>query len=971
MLHLPDAHIPEPLRESLTHFLQRFNDAAKPVALQDLLAYFEQQPTHAEQFARICVVSQFVADSCVNNPGLLLDLCRSGDLQRDYAADELQSRLQTSIAAAENLTEEGLAKILRLVRRREVIRFIWRDLNRLSSLSQLTHELSWLADACMQSGLDYLYASCCEQYGTPLAERDDGAGRAQQLIVIGMGKLGAHELNLSSDIDLIFSYPRSGATRGAGRSISNHEFFTRLGQRLIKLLDQHTADGFVFRVDMRLRPYGQSGALAMSFDAMNEYYQSQGRDWERYAMIKARIAAGDLRAGEQLLLSLRPFVYRRYIDFSVFESLRSMKAMIVREVARKKLGGNIKLGAGGIREIEFIVQAFQLLRGGRDAALRARGLLGVMPLLERDGLLPAEAVSQLTAAYQFLRNVEHALQAMEDRQTQELPLAEVDRLRLAFALGCSNRDDFSRRLTSHRDSVSQHFNDIIEPASAREDEQVEEQAKLWNEVWGADVDEDYALEKLTAAAYTDAAVARQALTDLHASAARMQPIGAQRLDLLMPLLLARCADSERPDQTLARVLPLLQSVLRRSAYLLLLTENRQALAHLVDLCSASPWIAQELARHPALLDELIDARTLFHLPDRAELQASLRQQMLRIDEDDLEAQMEQLRYFRLSCGLRVAAAEISGALPLMKVSDYLTFIAEAILQYVLQLAWAQLRIKYGQPQDCVEQGGPNFIIVAYGKLGGIELGHGSDLDLVFVHEGTATAMTDGERPLDSLTLYTRLGQRIIHILSTRTALGHLYEVDMRLRPSGDSGLLVSSVKAFENYQLRQAWTWEHQALVRARVVAGPLELANWFGQLRQRVLCQPRDAAALRKDVSAMRKKMRDHLLGGVKVGEFHLKHSVGAIVDIEFMVQYAVLRWSAQHPALCRYTDNIRILEGLEAAGLFSGEQAEQLQAAYKAYRVALHRRTLQQESALTDAARLQNERLVVQQKWRELFEE
>ncbi len=968
MLQLPYAHIPEPLRDALTQFLRRLNESADANVLQDIVEHFNQLPEQAQQLARICAISQFVADSCVSHPHLLLELFTSSDLQRDYSADELQLRLQASINAAEQLSEEGLGKMLRVLRRREVIRFIWRDLNRLSSLSQLTHELSWLADACLQNGLHYLHTKCCEQYGTP---HSDVTAATQHLVVIGMGKLGAHELNLSSDIDLMFAYPSAGSTQGGSKSISNNEFFTRLGQRLIKLIDQQTVDGFVFRVDMRLRPYGQSGALAMSFDAMSEYYQSQGRDWERYAMIKARIAAGDHVAGSQLLLSLRPFVYRRYIDFSVFESLRSMKAMIVREVARKNLRGNIKLGAGGIREIEFIVQAFQLLRGGQDPALQTRALLAVMPVLQREGLLSAAAVMQLTEAYEYLRNVEHALQAMEDRQTQELPSTKIDGLRLAFALGSNSWQEFSDCLAQHRDTVSQHFNDTIEPASEREDEQVEAQAKLWEEVWDAAIDQDDALEKLGDAGFVDADSAWRALTDLHASAAHMQSIGVARLDLLMPLLLARCAECNNPDQTLVRVLPLLQSVLRRSAYLLLLTENRQALQHLVELCSASPWIAEQLAKHPALLDELLDARTLFQPPDRAELQASLRQQMLRIDEHDEEAQMEQLRYFRMSYGLRVAAAEVSGALPLMKVSDYLTFIAEAILQYVLQLAWQQLLLKHGQPQDCVEPGKPNFIIVAYGKLGGIELGHNSDLDLVFIHQGNATAKTDGKRPLDSLTLYTRLGQRIIHILNTRTALGQLYEVDMRLRPSGNSGLLVSSVKAFEDYQLQRAWTWEHQALVRARVVVGPVVLAEWFEQFRRRVLCLQRDAAQLREDVSAMRKKMRDNLLTGVRDGEFHLKHSAGAIVDIEFMVQYVVLLWSAQHPDLCLFTDNIRILEGLEAAELFSADDAEQLRDVYKSYRTCLHRRTLQQESALIDATQLQNERQVVLQKWHELFEE
>ena len=801
-----------------------------------------------------------------------------------------------------------------------------------------------------------------------------------------MGKLGAVELNLSSDIDLIFGYPEGGETVGVKRPLDNQEFFIRLGQRLIKALDPITVDGFVFRVDMRLRPYGSSGALVLSFNALEQYYQDQGRDWERYAMIKARVVGGDQVAGAQLLDMLRPFVYRRYLDFSAIEALRTMKQLIQQEVRRKGMAENIKLGSGGIREVEFIAQAFQLIHGGRDLSLQQRPLLKVLRTLEGQGYLPAAVISELREGYEFLRYTEHAIQAIADRQTQMLPEGEEDQARIAFMLGFDDWSSFHAQLMYWRGRVAWHFRQVIaDPDEDDEDEDSDSEMAVggeWSPLWEDSQDEEAACRQLADAGFSDSTQALKRLTDLRNSPQlrAMQRLGRERLDAFIPRLLAQAVEHENPDLVLERVLPLVEAVARRSAYLVLLTENPSALRRLLTLCAASPWIAEQIARFPLLLDELLNEGRLFKPPLAPELAAELRERLTRIPEDDLEQQMEALRHFKLAHRLRVAASEITGSLPLMKVSDYLTWLAEAILEQVLALAWRHSVAKHGTPQRpdgtlC----DPGFIIVGYGKVGGIELGHGSDLDLVFIHDGDPQAETDGAKPIDSAQFFTRLGQRIIHLLTAQTTSGQLYEVDMRLRPSGASGLLVSSLGAFDRYQKNEAWTWEHQALVRARVLVGSQAVGVEFEKVRAAVLGRERDLPKLRAEVSEMRAKMRDNL--GTKAtaagtaanafdatAAFDLKQDAGGIVDIEFMVQYAALAWSREHPALLRYTDNIRILEGLEQAGLIADSDANLLREAYKAYRAAAHRQALQKEAGVVSGDQFQAERREVRRIWAEL---
>ncbi|BCR26506.1 bifunctional [glutamate--ammonia ligase]-adenylyl-L-tyrosine phosphorylase/[glutamate--ammonia-ligase] adenylyltransferase [Aquipseudomonas alcaligenes] len=931
-----------------------------------------------EALRRSCALSDFVHEQAVRDSQLLAELGASGDLERRFAAGELHGQLQALLADCAD--EDELGRRLRRFRNRQQVRIIWRDLNRQASLAETCSDLSDLADACIDGAYQWLYPRHCEQFGTPIGRR---SGQPQHLVILGMGKLGAHELNLSSDIDLIFGYPEGGETEGVKRSLDNQEFFIRLGQRLIKALDAITVEGFVFRVDMRLRPYGSSGALVLSFNALEQYYQDQGRDWERYAMIKARVVGGDQAAGKQLLEMLRPFVYRRYLDFSAIEALRAMKQLIQQEVRRKGMSDNVKLGSGGIREVEFIAQAFQLIHGGRDLSLQQRPLLKVLDTLEGQGYLPAPIIAEMKEGYEFLRYTEHALQAIGDRQTQMLPDNDLDRARVACIMGFADWASFHERLMYWRGRIEWHFRQVI--ADPDEEEGGEAETCVggeWLPLWEEALEPDMAERQLAEAGFREPAAALKRLIDLRGGnqVRTMQRLGRERLDAFVPRLLAQAVEHADPDLVLERVLPLVEAVARRSAYLVLLTENPGALQRLMTLCAASPWIAEQITRFPLLLDELLNEGRLFKPPLAPELAAELRERLTRIPEDDLEQQMEALRHFKLAHGLRVAASEIAGTLPLMKVSDYLTWLAEAILDQVLALAWRQTVAKYGNPRRA--DGSlcdPDFIIVGYGKVGGLEFGHGSDLDLVFIHDGDSQAETDGAKPIDGAQFFARLGQRIIHLLTTQTTSGQLYEVDMRLRPSGAAGLLVSSLAAFQRYQENEAWTWEHQALVRARVLTGCARVAEGFERVRATILERARDLPKLQAEVSEMRAKMRDNLgsretAAGTGANafdaatSFDLKQDAGGIVDIEFMVQYAALAWSGQHPELHRYTDNIRILDGLRDVGLLPAADVELLQEAYKAYRSAAHRQALQKQPGKVGGDQFAEERRSVMRLWREL---
>ena len=970
-LSLP-ATLPASLQRLVDHHLTQWQLAVRQAGLESSLPQLGD--AFMAELQQVLVGSDFVAEQLRRDPHMAWRLVEDQRLWRSLAPGEMVELLADALSSV--TTEDELARLLRRFRQQYQVRIIWRDLLRHASTMETTQDLSDMADVCLEQGYRWLYRHMTDSMGTPC----NHAGEEQHLVVLGMGKLGAHELNLSSDIDLIFAYPSSGETQGGRRSLSNQEFFTRVGQRLIKLLDEVTVDGFVFRVDMRLRPYGDSGALVFSFNALEQYYQSQGRDWERYAMIKVRVVAGDQQAGAELLSMLKPFVYRRYLDFAAIEALRNLKQMIQREVQRKGLEDNVKLGAGGIREVEFIGQAFQLIHGGRDRSLQQRPILPVLDVLATNVYLPDAAVDELKGAYLFLRDTEHALQAIDDRQTQMLPTDALAQARVAWVMGFESWDEYRAQLDLQRSKVARHFAGVIADPDEDED-QPQLDYEEWMLLWADLHEAEQAQQQLAEGGFQDPGRAWDLLRNLMGSARvrAMQRMSRERLDIFMPRLLGMACEQENPDLALERVMPLVEAVARRSAYLVLLTENPGALHELLVLCSASPLIAEQIARYPVVLDELLNSGRLYRPPEIAELVDELRQELVRMPEDDLEQQMEVLRYFKRAHGLRVVASEIAGSLPLMKVSDYLTWIAEAILQQVLELAWSDMVRRHGVPRR--HDGSPcelDFVIVGYGKVGGIELAHSSDLDLVFIHDGDTDAETDGPRPLDGGRFYTRLGQRIIHILTAQTNSGALYDVDMRLRPSGDAGLLVTSLDAFARYQHEQAWTWEHQALVRARPLAGCPRLGEKFIRLRADVLGREREEEKLRQDVLSMRQKMRDNLATQATHGGFDsaaftaetlfdLKQDAGGIVDIEFMVQYAVLAWSCRYPELLRFTDNIRILDGLRDAGLIVGEDVQRLQEAYKAYRAAAHRLALQKQPGKTPGDQFHDYRHDIIRLWRQ----
>ncbi len=947
-----DQELLEDLTAQVEKHWQDWGGSLEPDELSKLTA----QSDFIDEMKQVWEASDYVIQSCTRIPGLLSNLQEAGDLHSSYSQGEMERRLRQELEPVQD--EEALHRVLRQFRRIQMVRIIWRDLAGTAPLSETLEDLSALADSCVDQALGLLYEWAVAKHGTPVDEE----GNQQHMVVLGMGKLGARELNLSSDIDLIFAYPRAGEVKG-GRYLSNEQFFTRLGQQLIKAIGTQTVDGFVFRVDARLRPFGDSGPLAMSFDAMEEYYHSQAREWERYAMIKARILSGKSEAVEELYAMLRPFVYRRYLDYGAIESLRDIKRMISGEMYKRGMDANIKLGPGGIREIEFIGQAFQLIRGGRDPDLQIRPILQVLKVLADKDLLPEYVVQELTQAYEFLRLVENRLQAWQDRQTHLLPDDGLARLRLARSMGFDGWDSFYTVLEQHRARVQGHFDKVF--AAPQTEEEPEE--KPLQALWRQHLDEDRSIAVLAESGFEDtAADALQMLEQFRSSHAfRGQgERGQQRMDQLMPLLLEAVAATDDPIVVLGRVQKLLESIARRTAYLALLVESPLALSQLVRLESASPWIASQLTRHPILLDGLLDPRQLYSPLMREELESELDTLMSAVDPDDTEEQMERLRQFLQSNKLRVAAADVTDVIPLMVVSDYLTEIAETITAQVLEQVWSYLVARHGRPGGNADFE-TGFAVIAYGKMGGIELGYGSDLDLVFIHGNSdPNAVTDGERQIANDLFFARLGQRLIHMLTARTASGILYEVDMRLRPSGNSGMLVSSLDAFDEYQNKMAWTWEHQALLRARPIAGDPVVTERFQQIRRAVLSQERDPYSLCREVVEMREKMRSSL-DKSNQEQFDLKQGPGGIADIEFMVQYAVLRWAHSYPDLLDWTDNIRLLEGLAKHELFAQAEVDSLSDAYRSFRSASHRLILQEKAALISQDELVAERQKVKEIW------
>jgi [glutamine synthetase] adenylyltransferase / [glutamine synthetase]-adenylyl-L-tyrosine phosphorylase len=911
--------VPEELRDSVERWWERAQAQAEFADRYRALC-----DSHRAQLPRIVAASEFVAQALIQDPAAL-------------APGGTNAHYEARVAAAQSA--EQAMSLLREWRRREMVRIAWCDIAGTAAVVETLQAVSELADATIRAAV-----ASAERHLLPIFGRPQRSSPAlSPFIVLGMGKLGGRELNFSSDIDLVFLFIEAGETSGP-RVLDNEEYFNRLGREVIRLLDARNADGFVFRVDMRLRPFGESGPLVVSLASLEDYLQQHGRDWERYAWIKARAIVGADAYSSAYEEFVRPFVYRRYLDFGVFESLRNMKALIVREVSRRDLEHHLKLGKGGIREIEFIVQSMQLVRGGSDRRLQNAALLEVLPLLAGSKLISGDDIAELTEAYLILRKAENALQMMRDEQTHTLPEGSLDRARLAMIMGFKDWDETNAMLDATLEKVAEQFEALLfgTPDSKHRHDDI-------GAVW-LDADDTKIEEELANSGFPPAEIAAvAAILEAFRQAAnyrRLDEAGHRRLHVILARLLKSAAEHAAPAIVVQRVMRVLEAIGSRASYLALLKEQPAALDRLIEVCAISGFLSRQIADFPLLLDELIDAKAFDELPTRAGFTLELAARTERLSPDDPERQVEALRQFQKVAVFNVALADLTGRLPLMRVSDRLTDIAELIVACCMDLAWQQMTQIYGTPY-CGEDPGslrPVAVAVAgYGKLGGLELGYASDLDLVFLHDSAGSIqLTDGDKPLDNGIFFLRLGQRIVHLLTMHSAAGRLYEVDMRLRPNGKGGFLMTGIDAFERYQVSEAWTWEHQALLRARAVAGDAKLREAFEAVRRRTLSLAVRRETLRNDVLEMRLRMRKELSrSGPK--EFDIKQDAGGIGDIEFLVQYWVLAGARAHPELLTYTDNIRQLEGLAAVGMIDEETALWLKETYINYRTVLHHLSLE----------------------------
>jgi glutamate-ammonia-ligase adenylyltransferase len=851
-------------------------------------------------------------------------------------------------AASATGDPSALAGALRQWRAQLMVHTIARDLTRRADLAEVCAAVTTLADVAIGEAASLHRRLLVADYGEP---RGDESSEPQPFVVVGMGKLGGAELNVSSDVDLVFLYPEDGETDGA-RRLSNREFFERLGRRVIAALHEVTADGYVFRVDMRLRPYGESGPLAVPFSALEQYLITQGRTWERYAWLKARAITGDSEVA--LAQIVNPFVYRKYLDYDAYAGLRDVHRQIREQGARRDYAGNVKLGEGGIREVEFVVQALQIVRGGREPSLRVRGTLPALAAIESRNLLPPGSVPALRDAYVHLRNVEHRLQYRDDQQTQTLPPDPHERALLAEACGHADAAQFERSLADTRREVSRRFAGVLgdEPGE-RADSPL---ARAWT---APEADDAPAI--LGAAGYRDPAalLARLRAVQGHPRYLQLPSLSRERFDALVPQLLEEAArtaaDALDPQDVFVRLLDFLESVNRRSAYLALLIEHPPLLPRLAHLMGASAWAAEYLTRHPILLDELLDARLLFSEPDWSQWRREL---AVALDNagDDPEAQMDALRHFQHAQSFRLLVQDVAGQLTVERLADHLSALADTVLDATLAHCWRLMRGDGAPP--------PRFAVVGYGKLGGKELGYASDLDLVFLYDVDADDPDAEAMP----QRYARLAQRLNTWLTSMTAAGHLYETDLRLRPDGEAGLIVSSLPSFRRYQREHAWTWEHQALTRARFVAGDAAIGAAFEAERDAILRLPRDRQKLSADVVEMRRRMADGHPN--RSGLFDLKHDAGGMVDIEFAVQYLVLAHACEHAVLTRNAGNIALLRMAGELGLAPPDLAQAVADAYREYRRQQHALRLSgARHARVDAVRFAGQRDAVFALWRRVF--
>ena len=832
----------------------------------------------------------------------------------------LDSGLMRKFLATEAPADEDcLKRSLRRLRQRIMAALIVRDLGGQMVLAEVVETMTQLADVTTNVALDFLHRQLAVQFGEPL----DKQGRPQRLLIVGMGKLGGRELNVSSDVDYIFIYPEDGETAGTpdgGRKIEAYDFFVRLGKRLIAALGEITGDGQVFRVDMRLRPNGDSGALVGSIVSLENYFITQGREWERYAWIKARVMneGANLQPEWSDLLERisRPFIFRKYLDFGAINAMRDLHAQIRREVARKDMTDHIKLGPGGIREIEFMAQVFQLIRGGRDPALQIHPTLKVLPLLVARRLLPAESEQELVDAYEFLRRLEHRLQYVNDAQTHMLPSDDDERRQMARSMDFPDWPSLLAVLEAHRQRVSHHFEQIFSDP--------EEGTHALSGLWLEQSEGDDALEAVSELGFRQPKTMLERLRRFRQSA-KYQQLPApnrERLDTLGPRLIVAAAATKTPDATWQRGLDFFETISRRGAYLAMLQQYPQALSKVAEMIGSSVWAAHYLTRHPILLDEVLDPRLYETATDWASFSHGM-QQRLAEQAGDTEREMIILREAHHAQVFRLLAQDIAGLQTVECLADHLTELADIVVRTTLDLCWGKLKDRHPHPERP-----PKFAVIAYGKLGGKELGYGSDLDLVFLHN-------DPEP--DTGELYARLGQRMSSWMASQTSAGILFETDLRLRPNGDAGMLVSTIEGFREYQLEKAWGWEHQALTRARFCAGDPALGAQFEAIRIEIMRQPRDLATLKDDVLVMRQRMLDsHASNSEEF--FDIKQDPGGLIDVEFIVQFLVLGHAHAHERLCGNLGNIALLGIAAELGLVPPSLTDPVRTIYRDYRRTQH---------------------------------
>ena len=933
------------------------------------------------QLGKTWACSDFVARNCIRYPAMFFDLLSEGmDSPRNI--ERYKTQLVLIVSASQD--ESQLMTAVREFRQQEMVRIAWRDLNSLAEVDVVLQELTDLAEAFVSVVLQYLERQLAEKFGMPLDAEDN----EQSLLVFAMGKMGGGELNFSSDIDLIFTFAEDGETTGR-RKTSHYEFYLAVIRKLVKVLDEITVDGFVYRVDTRLRPFGKSGSLAMSFAGLEQYYQLQGRDWERYAMIKARLITGREADKKYLQSMLTPFVYRRYLDFSMIDSIREMKSMINAQMKRKGMTNNIKLGHGGIREIEFIGQTLQLIRAGREPDLRERSIIKVLVLLAEKNYLTAKEADCLTAAYWFLRKLENRLQMLGDKQTHVLPEDDVAQQQVTLAMGFVDWPELVENLAVHQQAVDAVFQNLI---TSQRDDQNDDQgynkateisvfALFWSDAEKHIENDDEAYRNLQhylqSLGYQQAEKLIEVLNDLHASSAMKNLSGdsARLMAQLMESLVEKIADYPEQLILFERVIKILKALAGRKVYISLLNEYPAIQLQMLTLSSASEWFTERLTRYPILLDSLLSTAEAFRRQYDIRYLLELELQRIASDdqvdgEEDLEQLMERMRQFKRQTVFTIAMLDVFYDEPVEKVSDQLTNLANMLLEKILEYSWQAMVLKYGEPQYVVE--GETITasmgIVAYGKMGGNELGYGSDLDIIFVHDsqGSSQATTGqqasadstiGHRSIDNQQFFALVAQRVIHFLNVRTYSGILYEADTRLRPDGQSGLMVSSMTAFERYQREKAWTWEHQALIRARFITSNVssnlkaglqgalhnesqrrpQLEQDFDRIRCSVIQQPREQEILSQEVVKMREKMREHLTGRMiakESGEWDFKQDRGGLVDIEFMTQAGVLLHAEKYTDCVKHTATLELINELQKVGFYNQQDAVQLSQAYRLFR-------------------------------------